>query len=159
MTWSKDFTVNLWRQSHDCFFIYTCAYNILSVLKGSLCIMIYCWERILWPLYGIGRCPQLGGFLINSPSIGSALSVRYLVVSAIWRCPLFGGVRYMEVFIKGGSTVDGGSFQYFHRHSICKSFIIAMHNDVLLDAPFIGVLHKLVLTEQEDNNKQLNCVL
>ena len=77
----------------------------------------------------------------NSPSIGTALSVRYL-----------------EVFIKGGSTVDGGSFQYFHHHSICKPFIIAMHNDVLLDASFIAVLHKLVLTEQEEN-KQFNCVL
>ena len=79
-------------------------------------------------------------------------------MSAIWRCLLFGCVCYLEVSIKKGSTVDGGSFQHFHHHSICKPFIIAMHNDVLLNAPFIVVPHKLVLTEQEEN-KEFNCVL
>ena len=59
----EDLAIDPWHQSHDCFFIYTCACYVLSVLKRSLCIMIYYWGRILCPLYGIGRCPQLGGFL------------------------------------------------------------------------------------------------
>ena len=94
-TLSEDFAIKIWCQSHECFFIYTCACYVLSVLKRSLCIMIYYWGQISCPLYGIWRCPHLGGFL----------SIIQPFNWDRFECPLFGCVSYWEVSIKGGSTV------------------------------------------------------
>ena len=90
MTWSEDFAIAPWRLSHDCFFIYKCACYVLSIIKRSLCIIIYYWGQILCPLYGIGRNPQLGGFLSTKLI---ALQSGPLRVSAIWRCPLLEGAH------------------------------------------------------------------